>query len=126
MHSRTRLSSFAGLSALVLMATAAVHAEKFPGGVFKGTDGTNDIALEFDTTGSLLVYVNNEAFSRGTWDSVEDTLSVGALEAPEGYGCPAGGRYLWNVAENQLRMTVVADDCQIRVQYFTGLAWTKR
>lgn len=114
--------------AVLLAATvtlAWVQGQRFAGGTFTASDGQNDIALVFDTSGSLVAYVNNEAFSRGSWDTSADTLMISPLEAPEGYGCAGSGRYLWSIADNKLTMKTVADDCEIRVQYFTGLVWTK-
>ncbi|HEX9564112.1 MAG TPA: hypothetical protein VF981_09080 [Gemmatimonadaceae bacterium] len=124
-HHSSRLATFLGLFLFTLVATAFVQARKFPGGTFKAYDGENNIAITFDTTGSFFAYVNGEGFSQGTWESRADTLLVGALEAPEGYGCPAGGRYLWSIAENTFSLKVVNDECQLRLQYFTGLTWTK-
>jgi hypothetical protein len=110
---------------MAVVAIAAAQGLKFPGGDYKSNDGTNDIVLSFDTTGTLTVYVNNEPFSNGTWEAKADTLMFSALEAPEGYGCAGDGKYTWAVANNQLTVKVVNDDCQIRVQYFTSLTWMK-
>jgi hypothetical protein len=123
---RSRLAAFAGILLLAAVTTAAVQARKFPGGSsFNATDGENNISLWFDSTGTLIAYVNGEAFSRGTWEARADTLLFSALEAPEGYGCPAGARYLWSIADDKLTVKNVNDECPIRVQYFTGFTWTK-
>lgn len=121
-----RFPKLLGLFVLAVIATAAVQGKKFPGGTYTAYDGTNNIALDFDSAGGLLVYVNNEAFSQGGWEVKADTIDFGPLQAPEGYGCAGSGRYLWSIAEKALTVKVVSDDCQIRVQYFTGLTWTKQ
>jgi len=120
----TRLAALAVLL-IAVVTIARAQGRNFPGGTFTAYDGQNNIALTFDTSGTMVAYVNNEAFSRGTWDSRADTLMLSAMEAPEGYSCAAGGRYLWSLADNKLTMKTVADDCEVRVQYFTGLVWTR-
>ena len=124
-HPRHRPAVMAGLLVLVLVITAAAQGGKFTGGYFKANDGTSDIGLDFDTTGAVNVYVDGQAFSKGTWESRADTLSFGPVIAPEGYGCTGSGRYLWSIAENRLTFTLVADDCEIRKQALPGLTWTK-
>jgi len=120
-----RVPRVLGLFLLAVVATAAFQGKKFPGGTYTAYDGTNNIALDFDSSGALVVYVNNEAFSQGGWEARADTIDFGPLQAPEGYGCAASGRYLWSIADKALTVKALADDCQIRVQYFTGLTWMK-
>jgi hypothetical protein len=120
-----RLATFLGVLVIALIATGAIQGKKFPGGSFKTYDGQNNVSLWFDSTGSLVAYVNGEAFSRGTWESRADTLLFSALEAPEGYGCPGGAKYTWSIADSTLTVKNVDDQCEIRIQYFTGLVWTK-
>jgi hypothetical protein len=116
---------FFGLITATLIAVAGVQSSKFPGGVFRANDGTNNIALEFDSTGVITAYVNGEGFSRGTYETRADTLTIGPVTGPEGYSCAGSGRYLWSIAENRLTMTTITDECEVRVQAFTGLAWSK-
>ncbi len=118
----------AALLALALFAgsiAGLAQGPKFSGGYFKANDGTNDIGLEFDSTGALTAYVGNQPFSRSSWEARADTLTIGPVTGPEGYTCPGSARYLWSIAENRLTLYVVTDDCQVRVQYFTGLVWTR-
>lgn len=124
---RKTRTSFLAFVALLLVTSvaAAFQGAKFPGGTYKAYDGQNNIALSFDSGGSLTAYVNNEAFSSGSWEAKGDTLAFGPLQGPEGYGCAAGARYTWSIAQTTLTVKVVADDCEIRKQYFTGLTWTK-
>lgn len=122
---RQRPALMAGLLVLVLVITAAAQGAAFKGGYFKTNDGTNDIGLDFDTTGTINVYVDGQAFSRGSWESRADTLAFGPVNGPEGYSCAGSARYLWSITENRLTFTFVADDCEIRKQALTGLTWTK-
>lgn len=124
--SRLRSSFIAFVALLVLTgAAAAFQGAKFPGGSFKTYDGENNVSLWFDSTGALTAYVNNEAFSSGNWEAKADTLMFGPLQAPEGYGCAGDGKYLWSLAETTLKVTLVSDECALRVQYFTALTWTR-
>jgi hypothetical protein len=121
-----RAASLSGILGLIIVVTAATQGAKFPGGVFKTNDGTNNIALDFDSTGTLNVYVNNESFSHSTWEARADTLTFGNMEAPEGYACTSGARYLWVLADNRILFTLVGtDDCQTRRDGLVGLVWTK-
>jgi hypothetical protein len=122
---RSSFIAFVAMVGLPSAAAAAVQGAKFPGGSFKAYDGQNNVSLWFDSTGSLTAYVNNEAFSSGTWQAKADTLTFGPLLAPEGYGCTGSGKYLWSLEQTTLKITIVSDECQIRVQYFTGLTWTR-
>lgn len=112
---------------LVALLTAATQGQKFPGGVFKTSDGNNTtIALDFDSTGALNVYVNNESFSNGTWSAKADTLTFGKVQGPEGYSCAAEARYLWSLGQNQITFKLVGeDDCQARRDGLLGMIWTK-
>jgi hypothetical protein len=110
-----------GLSAALVAGAQA----RFPGGVFKTFDGNVNLSLDFDSTGTATSYVNGESFSQGKYTVKADTLSFGTLNGPEGYSCSVGGKYLWSIAENRLTMKVVADECQIRRDYLSGLVWTR-
>jgi hypothetical protein len=114
------------LFGVIAVLTAATQGQKFPGGVFKTSDGTNTIALDFDSTGALNVYVNNESFSNGTWSVKADTLTFGRVQGPEGYACASEARYLWALAENQITFKPAGeDDCQTRRDGLLGMIWTK-
>jgi hypothetical protein len=110
-----------GLSAALVTVTQA----KFPGGVFKTSNGDANISLDFDSTGTATSYVNGERFSAGPYSAKADTLSFGVLNGPEGYSCSVGGKYLWSIADNRLTMKVVADECQVRRDYLAGMVWTR-
>ena len=117
------LACFFGLVALL---TAASQAPKFPGGVFKTSDGTNTIAIDFDSSGVLNVFVNNEAFSSGSWAVKADTLTFGRIQGPEGYSCATEAKYLWALAENQITFKLAGeDDCQSRRDGLLGMIWTR-
>jgi len=120
-----RAAIFAALFSLVVLVTAAVQGVKFPVGLFKANDGTNNISLDFDSTGVITAYVNGEMFSTGTYSTKGDTLTSGPVTGPEGYSCTGSGKYLWSFAENRLTMTTIADECQVRMDAFAGLVWTK-
>jgi hypothetical protein len=120
-----RFRPLAGLFAFVLVLTAATQAATLRGGYFKANNGTNEIGIAFDTTGTLNVSVDGQAFGQGTWESKGDTVSFGPSTAPEGYACAGSAKYLWSIAENRVAFTHLADDCEIRVQSLTGLTWTK-
>lgn len=125
-HSLYRPAVFAGVLALVALLTAATQGQKFPGGVFKTSDGTTTVALDFDSTGALNVYVNNEAFSSGTWRAKADTLTFGKIQGPEGYACASESSYLWAIADNRITFKLIGeDDCQSRRDGLLGMVWTK-
>lgn len=115
----------AGMFALVLVLTAAVQGTKFPTGVIKGSDGTVTIALDFDTTGVVNSYVDNQPFSSGTYQTKADTVTFGAITGPEGYSCGGSGKYLWAFSDNRMSFTKLSDECQIRMDTLTGLVWTR-
>jgi hypothetical protein len=117
--------SFAGLLVLVLALTAATQAAKFPTGVISGSDGTVTIALDFDTTGAVNAYVDNQPFSSGRYETKADTVTFGAITGPEGYSCAGSGKYLWAFADSRMSFTMLTDECQIRIQTLTGLVWTR-
>lgn len=124
-YQRNRPAVMAGLLVLVLVITAAVQGAAFKGGYFKATDGNSTIGLEFDTTGTINVYVDGQAFSQSKWEARADTLTFGPVTGPEGYTCAGSANYLWSIADNRITFTVLADDCQYRSQGLTGLVWTK-
>lgn len=113
------------LFAFVLLITAATQGAKFPIGLFKANNGTNNISLDFDSAGVLTAYVDGETFSRGSYQTKGDTLLSGPVTGPEGYSCAGNAKYLWSFSENRLTMTLISDECQVRIDAFTGLAWMK-
>jgi hypothetical protein len=115
-----------GILALVVLLGAAAQAPKFPGGTFKANNGSNDIAITFDSSGALNVYVDNQSFSQSTWQVKADTLTFGTVTGPEGYSCNSSARYLWTFADNRLSFTLVGtDDCSTRRDPVLGLTWTR-
>jgi hypothetical protein len=124
-HSRHRSAVLAGLVIMALAISAADQGGKFTGGFFQANNGTNDIGLDFDTTGTLNVYVDGQGFSKSTWEARADTMSFGPVTGPEGYSCDSGATYLWAITENRLTFTRVTDDCEMRLQSLTGLTWTR-
>jgi hypothetical protein len=110
--------------ALVVL-VGATQAVKFPTGLFTGNDGTNNIALQFDSTGTLTAYVNDQAFSNGTYTSSADTVRFGPVNGPEGYSCAGDATYLWRLTESRLAFTMLADDCEVRSTTLTSLTWTR-
>ena len=119
-----RFASILTLLSIVAV-TAAAQALKFPTGVIKGSDGTNTIALDFDTTGVITAYVNDQAFSNGSYEAKGDTIKFGTVNGPEGYSCATGGTYLWKFAENRMTFTRVTDDCEMRAGTLTSITWTR-
>lgn len=123
---RNNVRILASLFGLVLMLTAATQGQKFPLGIIKASDGTNTIALDFDSTGAVNVYVNNESFSNGSWRVKADTVTFGKVQGPEGYSCANEAKYLWSLADNRMQFSLVGtDDCQSRRDSLLGLAWTR-
>jgi len=121
-----RPAVLASIFGLVVMLTAATQGQKFPGGVFKTSDGTVTIALDFDSTGALNVYVDNQAFSNGTWQVKADTLTFGKINGPEGYSCTGEAKYLWSLADDRIQFTLVgADDCPTRRDGLLGMVWKR-
>ena len=125
-HSLRRPIALAAMLGSVVFLTAATQGAKFPGGVFKTSDGTSTVAIEFDSTGKLNVYVNNESFAQSSWQVKADTLTFGAMTGPEGYACSNSGKYLWAFADNRISFTLVGnDDCQSRRDGLVGMVWTR-
>jgi hypothetical protein len=125
-HSLRRPIALAAMLGSVVLLTAATQGARFPGGVFKTSDGTSTIALDFDSTGKLNVYVNNESFSQGSWQVKADTLTFGTVSGPEGYSCATSAKYLWAIADNRITFTLVGtDDCQSRMDGLVGMVWTR-
>jgi hypothetical protein len=120
-----RSASVIGLLVSLIAVVGAAQATKFPVGTIKGGDGTNNYALQFDSTGALNVYVNDQMFSTGRYVTRADTITFGPHEAPEGYGCAGDGTYLWKLTENRMSFTTVKDGCQIRITTLTAVAWTR-
>jgi hypothetical protein len=122
MRHMLRLSSF--LTAALIIGVAA-QSPAFKGGYFKATDGTTQIGLEFDSVGSINVYIDNQAFSKSSWETKSDTMVFGPVVGPEGYNCTDGARYLWALTENVLKFNLLADDCEIRSNALINLTWTR-
>jgi hypothetical protein len=110
-------------SAVLLI--GAAQAPVLKGGFFKANNGTNVIGIDFDTTGALNVTLDGQAFSQSTWQTNADTVTFGPVTGPEGYGCAAGARYLWSIKDNTASFTRLSDDCEVRIQSLTALAWTR-
>ena len=114
------------LLAFAVILTAASQGAKFPTGLYKANNGTNEIALDFDTTGAVNVSVDGQPFSSSTWQAIADTVLFGPVTgAPEGYNCTTNARYLWSFSESRMTFTRLVDDCEVRMQSLTSLAWTK-
>ena len=125
-HTLRRPALLTTIFAIALALTAATQAAPLKGTYFTANNGTNVIGLSFDSTGTLYVDVDGQAFSNTTWESRADTVTFGPVtSAPEGYNCASGARYLWSIAEARLTFTLVNDDCEIRLQSLTSLGWTK-
>ena len=125
-HSLRQLSMFVGIFGLGLMLTAATQGQKFPGGVFKTSDGTTTVALDFDSSGALNVYVNDASFSNGTWQVKADTLTFGKIQGPEGYNCTTEAKYTWALDDRTITFKLVGEDiCQSRRDGLLGMIWTR-
>ena len=119
------LTVIAAFAVAVLLIGAAAQAPTLKGGFFKANNGTNVIGIDFDTTGALNVTLDGQAFSQSTWQLKADTVTFGPVTGPEGYGCPAGAKYTWSIKENTVTFALVADECEVRRQSLTALAWTR-
>ena len=108
-----------------LIVGALAQSPTFKGGYFKATDNTTQIGLEFDTSGAINVYIDNQAFSKSSWETKADTMLFGPVVGPEGYNCAGGARYLWALAENVLSFTMLSDECQVRSNALINLVWTR-
>jgi hypothetical protein len=117
------------LSSVVMTALfvgVVAQSPTFKGGFFKGSDGTTRIGLEFDSTGTINVFVDNQAFSKSSWETKADTMVFGPITGgPPEYNCTNSARYLWSLAENVLKFTLIADDCEVRSTSLINLVWTK-
>ena len=113
------------LFACAVLLIGAAQAPTLKGGFFKANNGTNVIGIDFDTTGALNVTLDGQAFSQSTWQTKADTVTFGPVTGPEGYACASGARYLWSIKDNTVSFTLISDDCAIRSQSLTALAWTK-
>ena len=125
-HTSARPGILVAVLASSVVLIAAAQAPSLKGAFFKANNGTNVIGIDFDSTGALNVSVDGQAFSQSTWQAKADTVTFGAVTgAPEGYNCAASGKYLWSIKDNGISFTRIADDCEIRIQSLTGLAWTR-
>jgi hypothetical protein len=122
MHQMLRLPAFLTTALIV---GALSQSPTFKGGYFKATDNTTQIGLEFDTSGAINVYIDNQAFSKSSWETKVDTMLFGPVVGPEGYSCANGATYVWALAENVLKFTLVKDDCEVRSNALINLVWTK-
>ena len=127
MQSRSRFpANLVFAVGVVVILTAAAQGKKFPVGVIKASNGTNTIALDFDSTGVVNVYVDNQAFSNGSWSVKADTITFGKVQGPEGYSCADDAKYLWSLTDNRMEFALVGtDDCSSRRDSLLGLAWTR-
>ena len=114
-----------GLLTAALVIGVATQSPAFKGGYFKASDGTTQIGLEFDSVGNINVYIDNQSFSKSSWETKADTMVFGPVTGPEGYNCTSGARYLWALAENVLSFRLLADDCEVRSNALINLVWTK-
>jgi hypothetical protein len=110
-----------------LVVAALAQSPSFKGGFFTATptDGTPPIGLEFDTSGAINVYVDNQPFSKSSWETKRDTMLFGPVVAPEGYACANGATYLWALADSVLSFTLLKDDCDVRSNALVNLVWKK-
>ena len=124
-HTTRRPVFVIAVLALAVTLIGAAQAPSLKGAFFKASNGTNEIGLDFDSTGALNVSVDGQAFSQGTWRVTADTVDFGPVTGPEGYGCTDGARYLWSVKDNTITFTRLNDDCPIRSESLTSLVWTR-
>lgn len=120
-----RSATLIGLMVGIASVAGAIQGTKFPTGSLIGSDGTNNFSLNFDSTGTINVYVNNQPFSSSKYESKADTIWFGVVNAAEGYGCAGDGTYVWKLNQNRMTFTTVKDECQIRMTTLTGVAWTR-
>ena len=97
------------------------------GGYFKATppDGSPPIGLEFDSSGTINVYVGDQAFAKSSWEIRKDTMVFGPVAGPEGSSCANSASYLWALADNVLSFKLLKDDCELRMTPLVNLVWTK-
>jgi len=110
-----------------LVVAALAQSPSFKGGFFKATppDGSAAIGLDFDSSGAIDVYVDNQAFSKGSWEIKKDTMFFGPVTGPEGYGCANSASYLWALADDVLSFKLLKDDCEVRSNALVNLVWKK-
>jgi hypothetical protein len=127
MSSRRTTPRWIPLLAAVAVLTAAMPAADFPVGTYRANDADgNAIELTFDTTGTVVAYVNGQQFSVQPYSAKGDDIEFREGTAPEQYRCPGMvGKYKWKLESNRLVFTIVEDNCAARSQPLTGLAWTK-
>lgn len=124
MHQMLRLPAFLTTA---LFVGALAQSPAFKGGFFKATppDGSAPIGLEFDSSGTINVFVDNQAFSKSSWEIKKDTMLFGPVVGPEGYGCANGATYLWAFADNVLSFKLLKDDCEVRSNALINLVWNR-
>ena len=122
MQHTLRLPAFL-TTALVVVVLA--QTPTFKGGYFKASDGTSQIGLDFDSAGNINVYVDNQPFAKSSWEVKKDTMFIGPVSGPNENSCANGATYLWALAENVLRFTLIKDDCPARSGPLVNLVWTK-
>ena len=110
-----------------LFVGALAQSPAFKGGYFKAMppDGSPAIALDFDTSGTINVYVGDQEFSKSSWETKKDTMVFGPVTGPEGYGCANSATYLWALADNVLSFKLLKDDCEVRSNALINLVWNK-
>ena len=125
-HTPRRPAILVAVFAFSVLLMGATQAPSLKGTFIKTNNGSNVIALDFDSTGALNVSVDGQAFLQSTWRAKADTVTFGIISgAPEGYNCAGTGKYVWAIKENLVLFTRIADDCEYRQQAMTGMAWTK-
>jgi hypothetical protein len=55
----------------------------------------------------------------------KDTMVFGPVVGPEGYSCANSAKYLWSLANDVMKFTMVNDDCEVRSNALVNLVWTK-
>lgn len=108
-----------------LVVAVLAQSPTFKGGYFKATDGNSTIGIDFDTSGAINVYVDNQPLVTSSWEAKKDTMFFGPVTGPNEYACANGATYLWALAENVLKFTLVKDDCAARSGPLTNMVWTK-
>ena len=124
-HTSRRPGILVAIFGFSVLLVGAAQAPSLKGEFYKANNGTNVIGIDFDSTGALNVSVDGQAFSQSTWKVKADTVDFGPITGPEGYGCAAGARYLWVIKDNGVTFTRINDDCEVRMQSLTQLAWTR-
>ena len=124
MQHMLRLPAFL-TTALVIGVLAQSPSPK--GGYFKATppDGSPPIGLEFDSSGTINVYVGDQAYGKSSWEIRKDTMVFGPVVGADGSGCTNSASYLWALADNVLSFKLLKDDCELRMTPLVNLVWTK-